>query len=117
MSKAWLENWGSAQDLAQYVAERLPSQAQPSMRSTSAVEHAQPMESADRSDESITDTLAKLVKDILGAKVSVHQPFMEVSVTLCQSSCCQVTGGPDKSDFEILGLICKPVASNKRRSG
>lgn len=88
MSKAWLENWGSAQDLAQYVAERLPSQAQP-------------MESADRYDESITDTLAKLVKDILGAKVSVHQPFMEVSVTLCQSSCCQVTGGPDKSDFGI----------------
>ena len=98
MSKAWLENWGSAQDLAQYVAERLPSQAQPSMRSTSAVEHAQPMESADRYDESITDTLAKLVKDILGAKVSVHQPFMEVSVSY-------VSHPAAKSQVGLINLI------------
>lgn len=65
------------------MVERLPAQAQPSMQSTAAVEHAQPTESGDSDSESFRDTLAQLVKDILGAEISLHQPFMEVSILLC----------------------------------
>ena len=53
------------------------------MQSTAAVEHAQPTESGDSDSESFRDTLAQLVKDILGAEISLHQPFMEVSILLC----------------------------------
>jgi len=74
------------------------------MHSTAAGEHAQPTESADGYDESFRNTLANIVKDVLGAEVSVHQPFMEVRSLLCQPSwmiLCQMTGGPNSSDVDI----------------
>lgn len=68
------------QDLAAFVAQRLPARAQHSVQTLAVTEPAHPaVVVQDQPD--ITATLAGLVRDVLGADVPLHQPFMAASLS------------------------------------
>ena len=67
----------SVQDLARYVAERWPTQAQPSKHNTVIAESEQPTV-ANFDYTSINRTLAGLVRDLMATEIPLNQPFMEV---------------------------------------
>lgn len=72
------------QDLAAYVAVRLPAQAQRSVQSVAAVvqrQLSQRQAAAGPDMESISATLAGLLRDVLGSDIPAHQPFMDVRLS------------------------------------
>ena len=70
------------QDLAAYVAERLPAQAEYSLPSPASMPQEKP-ERAAYGRAGIANTLAGLLSDVLGADISAHKPFMEASHPCC----------------------------------
>ena len=65
------------QDLAGYVAEHWPVQAQPSKQSMAIAEASQPAGAA-YGLLSVKETLAGILKDVVAAEIPTHQPFMDV---------------------------------------
>ena len=73
------------QDLAAYIAERLPAQAKNSPSSSISVPQEQPREARQGRAE-ILDTLAGLLSNVLGVDISAHKPFLEASAPRCHVS-------------------------------
>ena len=68
------------QDLAAFVAQRMPARAQRSVQTLAVTEPAHPAVVV-QDQQDITATLAGLVRDVLGADVPLHQPFMAASLS------------------------------------
>ena len=68
------------QELAAYVAKRLPAQAEHSLPSSTDMPQEQSGTAAHGSAE-IIDTLAGLLRDVLGVDVPAQKPFMEASAS------------------------------------
>ena len=73
---------GCMQDLAAFVTQRLPARAQRSVGTLIVTESADPAVLVIQDQQDITATLAGLVRDVLGADVPLHQPFMTASLSI-----------------------------------
>ena len=69
------------QDLAAFVTQRLPTQSQRSVHTLTVNGSAHPAVVA-QDQQDITETLAGLVRDVLGVDVPLHQPFMAASLLI-----------------------------------